>query len=59
METLFLVVVTIHCLIGVHAILLDLSLTAKTITVLTWMLVVLGLVIIASGIRLTWIVASL
>ena len=59
MEILFLAVVTAHCLIGVHAILLDLALSSTTIKVLTWMLVVVGLVMIAYGIRLTWIVVAL
>ena len=59
MEILFLVVVTTHCLIGVHAILLDLELSARTIRLLSWTLVVVGLVTIAYGFRLTWIVATL
>lgn len=59
MEVIFLVVVTTHCLMGVHAILLDLSLSSATIKVLTWMLIVVGIMIVAYGIRLTWIVASL
>lgn len=59
MEILFLAVVTAHCLIGVHAILLDLSLSTRTINILSWTLVVIGFVIVAYGIRLTWIVASL
>ncbi len=59
MEILFLVVVTTHCLLGVHAILLDMALSTTTIRVLTWTLLVAGLAIISFGIRLTWIVAVL
>ena len=59
MEILFLAVVTVHCLMGVHAILLDLALSAASIKVWTWLLVIGGLVILAYGIRLTWVVASL
>lgn len=59
MEILFLTVVTAHCLIGVHAILLDLELSSATIRALTLVLAVIGFLMIAYGIRLTWIVASL
>ena len=59
MEILFLIVVTAHCLMGLHAMLLDLSLSAATLKVLTWMLVIMGLVITVYGIRLTWVVANL
>lgn len=59
MEVLFLTVVTAHCLIGVHAILLDLALSSTTIKVLTWMLILAGLLIVAYGVRLTWAVAAL
>ena len=59
MEVLFLIVVTAHCLMGMHAILLDLSLPATTLKVLTWILFAMGLVITAYGIRLTWVVANL
>ncbi len=59
MEILFLAVVTAHCLIGVHAILLDLALSSATLKVLTWGLTLAGVAIVAYGIRLTWIVSSL
>jgi succinate dehydrogenase hydrophobic anchor subunit len=59
MEALFLAVVTTHCLMGVHAILLDLALSSSTIKVLTWMLILAGLLIVAYGVRLTWAVAAL
>lgn len=59
MEALFLAVVTAHCLIGVHGILLDLEFSPPTIKMLTWALVAVGLAMIAYGIRLTWIVSSL
>ena len=57
METLFLAVATAHGLLGIHAILLDLELSTRTVKVLTWTLMVAGLAIVAFGIRLTWIVA--
>lgn len=59
MEILFLTVVTVHCLLGVHAIIMDLALSAATNKVLTWTLVVIGLAILVFGIRLTWIVTLL
>ena len=59
LEIIFLIVVTAHCLLGVHSIMLDLALSSTTMRVLTWMLLGIGLVIVAYGIRLTWIVASL
>lgn len=59
MEILFLAVVTAHCLIGVHAILLDLALSPRIMKLLTWTLVLAGLGMIAYGIRLTWMVAIL
>jgi succinate dehydrogenase hydrophobic anchor subunit len=59
LEVIFLIVVTAHCLLGVHAIMLDLALSSATMRVLAWMLLGIGLVIVAYGIRLTWIVASL
>lgn len=59
MEIVFLVVVTAHCLLGMHAIILDLALSSTAIKVLTWTLVVIGLAIITFGVRLTWIVTGL
>src|SRR5690242_17928107 len=54
METLFLAVVTAHCLLGVYSILLDLALSSNTIKVLTWTLVLLAIAMITYGARLTW-----
>ena len=59
MEILFLTVVTAHCLIGVYAILLDLALSPRIRKALTWMLLGIGVLIVAYGARLTWIVARL
>lgn len=58
MEITFLTVVTTHCLMGVHAILLDLAFSSRMMKVLTWMLVVTGIVIVVYGIWLTWSVAA-
>jgi len=57
MEILFLIVVTAHCLLGLHAILLDLNLPSTVKIAFTWLLVVLGITIVIYGIQLTWRVA--
>ena len=57
MEVLFLIVVTAHCLLGVHSILLDLNLPSSFTKTLIWVLVVLGVAGIVYGIRLTWVIA--
>jgi succinate dehydrogenase hydrophobic anchor subunit len=59
MEILFLVVVTAHCLLGLHSILLDTNLSSYLKIALTWLLVVLGIVIVIYGIRLTWTVVNM
>jgi succinate dehydrogenase / fumarate reductase membrane anchor subunit len=59
MEIFFLLVVTVHCLLGLHSILFDLNLPSKIKTGLTWLLIILGAVIVLYGIRLTWMVATL
>ena len=59
METLFLAIVTVHCLMGIHSVLLDLALSPRTIKVLTWALIVVGLGMIIYGIRLTLAVRRL
>jgi len=59
MEASFLIVVTAHCLLGLHSILLDLNLTAPLRLLFTWILVLLGVLGIMYGTRLTWIIASI
>jgi succinate dehydrogenase/fumarate reductase cytochrome b subunit len=59
MEFIFLVVVTIHCLLGIHSILLDLNFALSINKSLTWILVVIGALTILYGFRLTWVVAAM
>jgi succinate dehydrogenase hydrophobic anchor subunit len=58
MEVLFLAVVTVHCLLGLHSILLDLNPRSKFKTALTWLLVVLGVIAVAYGAYLTWAISA-
>lgn len=59
MELLFLIVVTTHCLLGVHSILLDLNLSSRLKTLCKWILIVIGVTIILYGFRLTYLIAAL
>jgi len=59
MEIFFLIVVTAHCLLGLHSILFDLNLPSNIKTGLTWLLIILGATIVLYGIRLTWTVATM
>ncbi len=59
MEIFFLIVVTAHCLLGLHSILFDLNLPSNIKTGLTWLLIILGVTIVLYGIRLTWTVATM
>jgi succinate dehydrogenase hydrophobic anchor subunit len=58
MEAIFLIVVTAHCLLGLHSILLDLNLSAPVTRIITRALTGLGLVAIVYGVWLTWTIAS-
>jgi succinate dehydrogenase hydrophobic anchor subunit len=58
-EILFLVIVTAHCLLGLHSIVLDINLSSYLKIALTWLLVILGIVIVIYGIRLTWTVVNM
>ena len=59
MEVFFLIVVTVHCLLGLQSILFDLNLPSNIKTGLTWLLIILGTTIVLYGIRLTWTVATM
>jgi succinate dehydrogenase/fumarate reductase cytochrome b subunit len=59
MEIIFLIVVTAHCLMGMHAILLDLRLSTRAMRSLTWMLFTAGSIIVMYGAWLTWRVKTL
>ena len=59
MEILFLAVVTVHCLLGLYSILLDLNLPSpKFKNTLTWLLVILGVIAVAYGTYLTWAISA-
>jgi len=59
MEIMFLVIVTAHCLLGLHSILLDLNLPYILNTICTLLLVVLGLTAVIYGSRLTWLITAM
>ena len=59
MEILFLVIVTSHCLLGLHSILLDMNLSSNLKIALTWLLVILGITVVIYGTRLIWAVAAM
>jgi succinate dehydrogenase hydrophobic anchor subunit len=56
METVFLFIVTAHCLLGLHCILLDLYLSLNLTSALTWLLIILGISVVIYGTRLIWVV---
>ena len=58
METIFLITVTVHCLLGLHSILLDLSMSARATRVATWLLTFVGLTAIVYGVCLTRTIVS-
>ena len=58
MEAAFLIVVTVHCLLGLHSILLDLNLSARITRIATRMLTIVGLTTILYGIWLTRTISS-
>ena len=59
MEAGFLVVVTIHCLLGLHSILLDLNLHPGVTRLLTWLLFLAGATGISYGFWLIVVIRSL
>ena len=59
MEILFLAVVTAHCLLGLHSILLDLNPPSKLLAAMTWSLIILGIAVVIYGTRLTLTIADM
>ena len=59
MELLFLIVVTAHCLLGIHGILLDLNPSPRLKALIKWILIAIGMTAILYGFRLTWLIAVL
>lgn len=59
LEVAFLAVVTYHALLGVRAIFTDLGLSDRTITTINRVLTVLGVVMVAWGVFLTFYVVRL
>jgi len=58
-EILFLVTVVTHSLIGLRGIILDLNPSRNTLTIVTWLLVLLGVSAVVYGIWLALKIASL
>ena len=59
MEAIFLIVVVIHCLLGIHSILLDLNLRPVITFTFTWFLFLTGLTVIGYGLWLIGVVHSI
>jgi succinate dehydrogenase hydrophobic anchor subunit len=59
MESVFLIVVTLHCLLGLHSILLDLNLQPAITRRFTWLLFLAGTSAIIYGIWLIRIIEAL
>lgn len=59
LELIFLVVVTAHCLLGLHGILLDLNLRPRMTHILTGLLVLTGIAAILYGAWLTRVIVLL
>lgn len=57
METAFLAVVTAHCLLGLHSILVDLNLGALITSIVTWIFVLTGTGTILYGLWLIRMIA--
>jgi len=58
MESIFLIVVTVHCLLGLHSILLDLNLSAGATRIATALFTCAGLTAIGYGVWLTRTILS-
>jgi succinate dehydrogenase hydrophobic anchor subunit len=59
MEILFLVIVTSHCLLGLHSILLDLNLPSTLKILCIWLLVLVGVIAIVYGSSLIWLITAM
>jgi succinate dehydrogenase hydrophobic anchor subunit len=57
-EILFLVTVVTHCLIGLRGIVLDMNPSRSVLSIVTWLLVILGLSSVGYGIWLAVVIAS-
>src|SRR5215211_1567507 len=58
-EILFLITVVTHSLLGVRGIILDLNPSRSTLSIVTWLLVILGVSSVVYGIWLALTIASL
>lgn len=56
MEALFLIVVTVHCLLGIHAIVLDLDLSSRITSIITRVVILVGLAAILYGL---WLIGTI
>ena len=59
MEATFLIVVVIHCLLGIHSMLLDLNLRPGSVRAFSWLIFFVGFLAIGYGTWLISIVRSL
>ena len=57
MEAAFLTIVTAHCLLGLHSILIDLNIRPLITFIITWLLVLVGVVTILYGLWLIRMIA--
>lgn len=57
METAFLTVVTAHCLLGLHSILVDLNIRPRITSIVTWLFVLAGVGTILYGLWLIRVIA--
>lgn len=56
MEAAFLIVVTVHCLLGMHAIVLDLNISGRFAYIITRLLIIIGAIAILYGL---WLIAAI
>ncbi len=56
METIFLIVVTVHCLLGIHAIILDLNFSSQITRNVARILLLIGAIAISYGL---WLLATI
>ena len=57
-EIVFLATVVTHCLIGLRGIILDMNPSRKVLNIVTWLMVILGVVSVGYGIWLVFAIAS-
>ena len=56
MEAAFLIVVTVHCLLGIHAIILDLNVSSRIAYIFAWLLILIGATAIVYGL---WLIQTI